>query len=71
MVDDQGESGEARRCRGYLVIKKPWPAMLRTIWRDRRRYVAGYWRNSTAPVRGGDSAHRDVDGYFWILGTHR
>jgi len=54
---------------GYLVIRKPWPSMLRTIWRNNERYIAGYWEkfNNRFYVAG-DSAHRDKEGYFWIMG---
>jgi len=69
IVDDQGESVKRADAGGYLVIKKPWPAMLRTIWRDNARYVAGYWEKFHKRLYvAGDSAHRDADGYFWILG---
>jgi len=54
---------------GFLVIKKPWPSMIRTIWGDPERYQKGYF---PAEMRGdylaGDSARRDEDGYFWIMG---
>jgi acetyl-CoA synthetase len=54
---------------GYLVIRKPWPSMLRTIWRNNPRYVEGYWgKFHTRYYVAGDSAHRDKDGYFWIMG---
>ncbi len=55
---------------GYLVIKHPWPAMARTIYGDPDRYVRQYW--SKFPEQGwyltGDSARKDGDGYFWIIG---
>jgi len=54
---------------GYLVIKQPWPAMLRTLWRDNDRYVASYWEKFNKRYYvAGDSARRDKDGYFWIMG---
>ena len=54
---------------GYLVIRKPWPAMLRTIWGDNERYLRPTGRSSTNRFYvAGDSAHRDKDGYFWIMG---
>jgi len=69
IVDDQGESVKRVDAGGYLVIKKPWPAMLRTIWRNNERYVAGYWEKFHNRLYvAGDSAHRDADGYFWIMG---
>lgn len=54
---------------GLLVIKQPWPSMIRTVWNDDQRYKDTYF-----PLEGnnyyvvGDSAHKDKDGYFWILG---
>ena len=67
IVDDHGVS--VASAGGYLVIRKPWPSMLRTIWRDNARYLSAYWEkfNNRCYVAG-DSAHRDKDGYFWIMG---
>jgi acetyl-CoA synthetase len=53
---------------GYLVLKHPWPAMLRTIYRDPDRYVSQYWSKYPGVYTTGDSAKRDKDGYFWIIG---
>jgi len=53
---------------GYLVIKNPWPAMLRTIYGDPDRYVNQYWSKYPGKYMTGDSAKRDKDGYFWIIG---
>jgi len=53
---------------GYLVITKPWPAMLRTIHRDPERYVQTYWSQVKGMYFTGDGARRDKDGYFWIMG---
>ena len=54
---------------GYLVIRKPWPSMLRTIWGDNARYLSTYWEKFNERFYvAGDSAHRDKDGYFWIMG---
>ncbi|MBI4061474.1 MAG: acetate--CoA ligase, partial [Elusimicrobia bacterium] len=53
---------------GYLVIRRPWPSMLRTIWRDRKRYRAQYWSQIPGVYFTGDGARKDRDGYFWILG---
>jgi acetyl-CoA synthetase len=67
IVDDHGNS--VATAGGYLVIKKPWPSMLRTIWRDNERYVSAYWEKfNNRYYVAGDSAHRDKDGYFWIMG---
>ena len=53
---------------GYLVIKKPWPAMLRTIYGDDQRYREQYWSQIEGVYFAGDGARRDADGYFWIMG---
>ncbi|MBM4423822.1 MAG: acetate--CoA ligase [Chloroflexi bacterium] len=53
---------------GYLVLKHPWPAMLRTIYGDPDRYVKQYWSKYPGRYLTGDSAKRDKDGYFWIIG---
>ena len=68
IVDETGadvENGHG----GFLVIKRPWPAMIRTIWGDPERFKTSYF---PAELRGyylaGDGAQRDADGYFWIMG---
>jgi acetyl-CoA synthetase len=53
---------------GYLVIKRPWPSMLRTIWGDDERYRKQYWSEIEGVYFAGDGARRDQDGYFWIMG---
>jgi acetyl-CoA synthetase len=54
---------------GYLVIKSPWPAMLRTVWGDDDRYVAQYFAKfDIGTYFTGDGAKWDTDGYFWIIG---
>ena len=54
---------------GYLVLTRPWPAMLRTIYGDPERYVRQYWgRWGDSVYVTGDGAKRDEDGYFWLLG---
>ncbi|HEX9545051.1 MAG TPA: acetate--CoA ligase [Pyrinomonadaceae bacterium] len=53
---------------GYLVIKRPWPSMLRTIWGDDQRYGEQYWSQIENIYFAGDGARRDEDGYFWIMG---
>jgi acetyl-CoA synthetase len=69
VVDDQGNSVEAPNEGGYLVIRKPWPSMLRTIWGDNDRYIETYWQKfNNRFYLAGDSAHRDADGYYWIMG---
>jgi acetyl-CoA synthetase len=53
---------------GYLVIKRPWPGMLRTIYGDDERYRQQYWSQIENIYFAGDGARRDKDGYFWIMG---
>jgi acetyl-CoA synthetase len=53
---------------GFLVIKTPWPAMMRTIYKDPDRYVNQYWSKFPGVYLTGDSAKRDEDGYYWIIG---
>jgi acetyl-CoA synthetase len=67
VVNDQGKAvapGEE----GYLVIKNPWPGMLRTIYRDPDRYVNQYWSKFGDMYQTGDSARKDKDGYIWVIG---
>ena len=53
---------------GYLVIKNPWPSMLRTVFRNEKRYLSTYWKKFPGYYETGDLAHVDKDGYFWIQG---
>ncbi len=53
---------------GYLVVNKPWPGMLRTVYRDPERYVQQYWTKFPGRYQTGDSARKDKDGYMWIIG---
>jgi acetyl-CoA synthetase len=53
---------------GYLVIKRPWPGMLRTIYGDPERYVDTYWSQYEGFFFAGDGCKRDEEGYFWLLG---
>jgi acetyl-CoA synthetase len=67
VVDEKGQSvplGEG----GYLVLKKPWPSMLRGIWGDPERYKQVHWSRFPGMYFPGDGAKRDEDGYFWLLG---
>jgi acetyl-CoA synthetase len=67
IVDDKGKEvphGES----GKLVIRKPWPSMLRTIYGDKARYKKTYWSEVKGCYFTGDGARRDKDGYFWIVG---
>ena len=53
---------------GFLVVKRPWPGMLRTIFGDPDRYVQNYWSQVPGMYFTGDGARRDADGYYWIMG---
>ncbi len=53
---------------GYLVIKKPWPSMIRTIYGDPDRYVKQYWSDIPGVYFTGDGARADKDGYIWVMG---
>ncbi|MGZ6296552.1 MAG: AMP-binding enzyme, partial [Candidatus Limnocylindrales bacterium] len=53
---------------GYLVLKRPWPAMLRGIYGDPERYRQTYWSRFPGLYFAGDGAKRDEEGYFWLLG---
>ncbi len=53
---------------GYLVLTKPWPAMMRTIYGDPDRYVQNYWSRYPGIYFTGDGCKMDEDGYFWLLG---
>jgi acetyl-CoA synthetase len=67
VVDEEGRSvplGQA----GYLVITRPWPAMLRGIYKDDKRYRETYWSRYPGRYFAGDGAKRDTDGYFWLMG---
>jgi acetyl-CoA synthetase len=67
VVDDDGaECGVD--VGGKLIIRKPWPSMLRSIYGDTTRYRKTYWDVIKGVYFAGDGAHRDKDGYFWIMG---
>ena len=67
VVDMEGKSvppgGE-----GYLVVRKPWPSMFRTLWGDPERFRDTYWSQIPGIYFVGDAARRDEDGYIWVLG---
>ncbi|MFT4166049.1 MAG: acetate--CoA ligase [Microlunatus sp.] len=67
VVNDEAES-VPNGSGGYLVITKPWPAMLRTLWGDDQRYVDTYWSRFPGLYFAGDGAKRDEDGDLWLLG---
>jgi acetyl-CoA synthetase len=79
VVGEDGEPVKGEHAGGFLVMTRPWPSMLRTIWGDNERYIKTYWAQfkHRAAVHGGvktmlyvagDSTHRDADGYYWIMG---
>jgi acetyl-CoA synthetase len=53
---------------GYLVLKRPWPSMLRTVWGNPQRFEKGYFGEVPGVYFTGDGARRDEDGYFWVMG---
>lgn len=67
IVDNYGNPVEPGQG-GYLVVKSPWPSMLRTIYGDRQRYINTYWSRYKDTYFPGDGAKKDEDGYFWLLG---
>jgi len=70
IVDVVKKSGETVGVNegGYLVIKHPWPSMLRTLWGDDERYKQTYWSEIPHCYFAGDGARRDAVGYYWIMG---
>ena len=67
IVDDKGKE-VGPNVGGKLVVRKPWPSMLRTIYGDKARYKKTYWSEIPGFYFTGDGARRDKDGYFWIVG---
>jgi acetyl-CoA synthetase len=67
VVKDRGEPCGANEG-GKLVIRKPWPSMARTLWKDPERYKSAYWSQMEGVYFTGDGARRDEDGYFWVVG---
>jgi acetyl-CoA synthetase len=67
VVDREGKS-VGRNQGGLLVVRKPWPGMLRTVYGDPDRYVKQYWSDLPGNYFTGDGARRDADGYFWVMG---
>ncbi len=69
IVDNQGEPVAEPDKGGLLVITRPWPSMLRTVWRDPGRYIDTYWKTfGNRYYISGDGARRDADGYYWVMG---
>ncbi|NQZ53950.1 MAG: acetate--CoA ligase [Piscirickettsiaceae bacterium] len=69
VVNEQGEEIITANEGGYLVIRQPWPSMIQTIWGDDQRYKDTYWPMFDGKYYlAGDSARRDEEGFFWIMG---
>src|SRR5918996_195465 len=67
VVDEKGN--DAGTGQGFLTLRKPWPAMLRTLYKEEDRFVETYWDKFGRDVYFvGDAARKDEDGYFWIIG---
>ncbi len=67
VVDSRGiPVGDNRE--GFLIIQKPWPSMVRTLWGDAKRFEEAYWSRVPGSYFTGDAARRDSDGYYWVLG---
>lgn len=67
VIDDNGDPVPANT-RGHLVVRRPWPGMLLTLWGDDARYVKAYWSRFPGLYHSGDYARVDDDGYVWLLG---
>ncbi|HTK94393.1 MAG TPA: acetate--CoA ligase [Terriglobales bacterium] len=66
VVDDHGNPVKSGK--GYLTLSKPWPGMLRTIYKDPERFKSNYWSRFPGRYFAGDAATLDDDGYIWVLG---
>ncbi|MEM9950042.1 MAG: acetate--CoA ligase [Chloroflexota bacterium] len=71
VVKEDGRSCEAGED-GELVIQSPWPSMLRTVWGDDQRFLDQYWKKyeKFGWYLAGDTARKDEDGYFWVIGRN-
>jgi len=67
IMDGDGKELEGE-CSGNLVIKRPWPGMMRTVYGDHQRFVDTYFKTYAGKYFTGDGARRDKDGYYWITG---
>ena len=67
IVDENGKS-VAHGIKGYIIIRKPWPGMLMTLWENDKKYQNTYWEKFTNVYYAGDYALSDDDGYLWFLG---
>ena len=67
VIDEKGKPAKAPNG-GFLVVKHPWPGMLRGVWGNPKRYREQYWSQHRNTYFAGDGAHRDRQGYFWVMG---
>ena len=67
VVDEDGKP-VAKGGSGYLVVKEPWPSMLRNVYKNEERYVSTYWSNFDGMYFTGDGAIKDENGYIWVTG---
>jgi len=67
VVDENGKA-VPKFTSGKLVVRKPWPSMLRGVWGDPKRFVETYWSEVEGSYFTGDGCRQDKDGYFWIVG---
>ncbi len=68
VVDNEGREVE-RDVEGLLTLRRPWPAMLRTLYKEPERFVSNYWERFGPPnYFVGDASRQDADGYFWVIG---
>ena len=67
MVDNEGNELQGE-CEGNLCIKSSWPGMMRTVYKDHKRFVETYFRSFIGKYFTGDGCKRDKDGYYWITG---
>ncbi len=67
IVDDKGNVVQGPG-KGFLILTKPWPSMLRTLYKDPERFKENYWSRFPGRYFTGDAAERDADGYYWLLG---
>ncbi len=68
ILDDEGNEIEGNPASGNLVIKRPWPSMMRTLYGDHQRFYETYFSMFKGYYFTGDGARRDEDGYYWITG---
>ncbi|HEY3741525.1 MAG TPA: acetate--CoA ligase [Bryobacteraceae bacterium] len=67
-VVDKDGAPVAKGSGGFLILKQPWPSMLRTIYRDPERFEKQYWSQIPGNYFTGDGARQDADGYYWVMG---